>query len=130
MSSLTNKEAQNWAIFSHLGGLIGSLIHAIPFGGIAGAAVVWLLKRNESEVVDRNGREALNFQISMSLWFALAMWSGIAFAVPVLAALHLAFPVVAAIAASKGESYRYPLTVRFIQSGKCARRESNPRLTG
>ena len=115
MSSLTNKEARNGAVFCHLGGLVGSLATSITFGGAAGALVVWLLKRNESEVIDRNGREALNFQISMLLWIAIAAWSVVGVvALPVLAVLNVVFPIIAAIATSKGEEYRYPLTVRFL----------------
>jgi uncharacterized Tic20 family protein len=115
MSSLTHKEAQNWAVFSHLAGLIGSLATSITFGGAAGALVIWLLKRDASEVVDRNGREALNFQISMLLWIAIAAWSVVGVvAIPLLHVLAIVFPIIAAVAASKGENYRYPLTIRFF----------------
>lgn len=115
MSSLTHKEAQNWAVFSHLAGLIGSLATSIAFGGAAGALVVWLLKRDASEVVDRNGREALNFQVSLLLWGFLSHFIGMGgIAHTVLYVFAVAFPIQAAIAVSRGEEHRYPLTIRFF----------------
>ena len=118
MQSMTTKEAQNWAMFCHIGGLIGSLVTSITFGGAVGAVIFWLLKRGDSEFVDRHGREALNFQLTM-LIFALLIIPlcfiviGF-FLLPVLLVIGILFPILAAAAASRGENYRYPMTIRFF----------------
>ena len=45
-SSLTEKQARNWALFAHLTSFLGYLI---PFGNILAPLVIWLMKKNESD---------------------------------------------------------------------------------
>ena len=82
------------------------------------ALLVWLLKRNDNAYVADQAREALNFQITVLIAQAV---SGILIFVVIgfllLGLVWLAnifFCIMAAIAASKGEHYRYPLTLRLI----------------
>jgi hypothetical protein len=64
------KDARNWAVLGHLSALL--LLFGIPFGNILGPLVVWLFKRNDHPLVDEQCKEALNFQISMTLYFTAA----------------------------------------------------------
>jgi hypothetical protein len=118
MQQLSSKEAQNWAMYTHLGGLIGSLLTGVTFGGGLGALIFWLIKREESSFVDAHGREALNFQISMLIWAiltALLCFLLIGFLlIPVILIMSIVCPILAMGAASRGEHYRYPLTIRFF----------------
>ena len=115
---MTTKEGQNAAMLCHLGGLIGSLITSITFGGAVGAAIFWLLRRDASEVVDRHGREALNFQLTMLIFALLIIPLCFIFIglllLPVLLIVGILFPILGASAASRGEDYRYPMTIRFF----------------
>jgi uncharacterized protein len=108
---------RNWAVFCHLGGFA---LYVLPFvlGNVLVPLVLWLMKRNESAYVDEHGREALNFQISMTIYWigvGLLAWVLIGFLLVVpLAIFHFVMMVIASVRASQGESYRYPLTLRLI----------------
>lgn len=107
---------RNWAVFCHLAGF-GVLV--LPgIGQIVGPLVLWLLRRRDSAYVDHHGREALNFQISMTLYSIVAaalMWVLIGFLlIVVVLGVWFVYMVIASVAASQGERYRYPLTLRLI----------------
>jgi len=105
-----------WAMLCHLSALAGYLI---PFGNIIGPLIVWQIKKAEFPLVDDQGKEALNFQITVAIvavvCFALMF---LLIGIPMLIALgiaNLVFIIVAALAANKGDTYRYPFAFRFIK---------------
>ena len=109
-------QSHTWEVLCHLSALAG---YVIPFGNIIGPLVVWLIKRAEIPAVDAHGKEAINFQISVAIY---AIVCGLLFLVAIgfflLIALGIAvlvLTIIAAIKASSGELYRYPLTIRFIK---------------
>lgn len=113
---LSNEE-KTWATFTHLSGM--ALYIGIPFGNVLGPLILWLLKRNEMPFVDDQGKEAINFQISMSIYLIVAgifvlLLIGI-LALPVLFIVHIVFTIIAAVQANKGDAYRYPMTIRFLK---------------
>lgn len=112
---LTESE-RNWAMFCHLTALVGFFF---PFGAIIGPLVCWLSRRDESVWVYINGRNSLNFQLSMLLYMVLAVpLIFIIIGIPIIAALgilKIVCTIIASIRASKGESFRYPLVIPFIQ---------------
>jgi uncharacterized protein len=104
------------AMWCHLGAFSGVLI---PFGNFLVPLVIWLLKKDEDPFVDDQGKESLNFQISVFLY---GIMSGILtffivgiFLLIVLALFTVVQVIRASIAASVGEKYRYPLCIRFIR---------------
>ena len=113
-----NKEAKQWAMFCHLAALAGIL--GIPFGTILGPLIIWLIKKDEFEFVREQGREALNFQISMTVYglicvpFVCLAGIGI-FLLVGIGIVDLIFVIIAAINVSDGKPYSYPLTIRFIK---------------
>ncbi len=111
-----SKDEKTWGMLCHLAALAGFI--GIPFDTIIGPLVVWLVKKNEMLFVDEQGKEALNFQITMaSATMVLAMItcsSGGIGAIAVLA-VNVIFVIIASIKASGGEHYRYPMTVRLIK---------------
>lgn len=123
-AALARDEARTWIVACHLSALLGV---ALPsFGGVLGPLIVWLLKKNDDPRIDANGREALNFQLSMFIygWVLaaigfLTMFILIGFLFLGLAALVFLFGVIMAIVASVKSSngmdhYRYPLTIRLL----------------
>ena len=104
-------------ILCHLLGLASFL--GIPFGNIIAPLFHWLLKRAEDPFVDVCGKEAVNFQITISLYFTLS--AVLIFAkigillLPLVGIFHFTYTIVASIRASEGQCYRYPLTIRFIR---------------
>jgi len=110
------KDERTWAMLCHLSAM--SVYIGIPFGNILGPLVVWLLKRDESSFVNEHGKEAINFHISMSIYvFVAGLLCVILIGVPILFALIISsfvFMVIAAVRANDGNSYQYPMTMRFL----------------
>jgi uncharacterized Tic20 family protein len=106
-----------WGMLCHLTSLAAYI--GIPFGHILGPLIVWLIKKDEDPFVDDQGKESLNFQISMTLYILIAalfivVLIGILMIIA-LVILHIVLVVIASIRSYKGERYRYPLTIRFIK---------------
>jgi uncharacterized protein len=108
---------RNWAMFCHLAAFGGYLIPL--FGNIIGPLICWLARKDESTWVNENGKASLNFQISMTLYLFLRIplcFILIGFMLMgVLLILDIIFIIIASIRASRGEEFRYPLAIPFIQ---------------
>ena len=112
-----NKKTVTWATFCHVGAL--SLYLGIPFGHIVVPLVIWLIKKNEFPYVDEQGKESLNFQISMTIYAlitGLLFFALVGFLIfPVLVLVHVIFTITAIVKTNQGEHYRYPITIRIIK---------------
>jgi len=101
---------------AHLSAFAG---HFIPFGHIIGPLVVWLAKRDTSEFVEDQAREALNAQISFTIYAAVAaVFILILVGFALLFAIWLAdliLIIVAAVSANDGNRYRYPFILRIVK---------------
>ncbi len=111
-----SSEERQWAMFAHLAALVGFII---PFGNLIGPLIVWQVKKNEMPFVDDQGKEALNFQITVTLavivcLILLVVLIG-ALLLPIVGIAALVLIVIAGIKANGGEAYRYPLTLRLIK---------------
>jgi uncharacterized Tic20 family protein len=111
-----------WAMWCHLSAFAGFVV---PLGSIFGPLIVWLTKRDQYPMVYDQGKEALNFQISVAIYaIALFFFTFIGsiiligvIGVPILLALGIFWVVMvimAGIRANEGQAFRYPLTIRFI----------------
>ena len=112
-----SKDEQNWAMICHLSALAGFLI---PFGNIFGPLIVWLIKRGEMPLVDRHGKEALNFQITVAIAIAICIpLMFILIGIPLMFIVGigaLVLTIMAAVKVSNGNfDYRYPLTIRLLK---------------
>ena len=116
MNTSDPKKERSWAILCHLMALL--LLLQIPFGNILGPLAVWLIKRDQMPIVDSEGKESINFQISMTIYCAIATFLstfiGNILMFP-LAAINIIFIVFASFKTSKGEKFQYPLTIRLIR---------------
>ena len=106
-----------WGMLCHLLALAGFI--GIPFGHIIGPLVIWLMKKEQYAFVNDQGKEALNFQISMTIYIAIAailIFVLIGFVLMgALAIIDIVLIIVASIAANEGKAYRYPIAIRFIK---------------
>jgi len=107
---------RNWAMLCHLSGFAGFFF---PFGGIIGPLICWLSRKDESPWVNQNGKASLNFQMSILLYMILAVpLCLIIIGIPIimfLGVLKIVCIIIASVKASKGEEYRYPISIPFIQ---------------
>ena len=109
-----DREVRLWGMFAHLSAFAGFLI---PFGNIIGPLVVWQVKK-DLPFVDEQGKEALNFQITVSIAVVVClflMFILIGFLLlPLVAITSFVFTLIAGLKANNGENYRYPIALRFI----------------
>jgi uncharacterized Tic20 family protein len=113
-----NRDACMWAMFSHLAAFAGLVPALIVIGCVIGPLVVWLLKKHDFPFVDEQGKEAVNFQITMLLIFLALPLTCIGIVLmPFVPIVDFIFVVIAAIKANDGYHYRYPypLIIRFIK---------------
>lgn len=110
------QEERTWALAAHLSALVGSVI---PFGNIVAPLVIWLVQKDKMPFVDDQGKEALNFQISVTIYLLACLpFLLILIGIPMMIAVGLGavvLMIVAAVQSNEGVRYRYPLTIRFIR---------------
>lgn len=110
------KQAKLWGMLCHL---LGFATFVVPLGNILGPLVIWLVKKDEIPFVDDQGKESLNFQITMTIC-AVVSWLTCLFFVgfillPAVLIFWFIMTIIGAINANDGKRYRYPLTIRFIK---------------
>ena len=112
-----NRQSNTYGMLVHLLGLAG-LVFPL-FGSILGPLILWMIKKDEFPFVNEQGKEAINFQISVAIYSVIsAILIFIVIGIVLLVAIQifwLVLTIVAAINANDGKPYRYPLTIRFIQ---------------
>ncbi len=126
-SDLPSTQERQWAMFAHLSALLGLVItgHWLGWGCFLGPLIIWLVKKDSMPFVDDQGKEALNFNITVAIvffaLFALTLMTlglGMLVAWPVgvvVGVAWLVLTIVAAIRANEGVRYRYPYTLRLIK---------------
>jgi uncharacterized Tic20 family protein len=116
----SEQDERSMAMLCHLLGIVT---------GFIGPLIIWLIKKDQSRLVDDQGKEALNFHITLLVYSLCA--------VPIVIILALVtcgfggflgffllfgigiygtvMQILAGIDANKGVRYRYPATIRIIQ---------------
>ena len=117
----TAQQSRQWALFAHLSAFAGLLIGL----NFLGPLIIYLVKKNEDPFVTEHAREALNFNLSVFLYLLGGGIVAVALTLiligillfPVLFAIAIVWivlTIMAAVKANGGETYRYPLTIRFV----------------
>ena len=119
VSKEVNKDARMWSMFCHLGGL-AALLPIVPVvGGVIAPLIIWQIKKDEHPFVNEQGKESVNFQISILIYEIVAgllIFACVgAFLLPAVMIFDIVFLVIAAIKTNNGLHYRYPLCIRFIK---------------
>ncbi|MCF7848950.1 MAG: DUF4870 domain-containing protein [Kiritimatiellales bacterium] len=111
-----SKDERTMAMLCHLLALSGAVV---PLGSVLGPLVMWLIKRENNPYIDAQGKEAVNFQISIliymivsALLMVIVIGGLLMFAVGIFA---LVFTIIGAVKANNGEDFRYPVCIRFIK---------------
>jgi uncharacterized Tic20 family protein len=113
----TEAEAvRNTAVAAHLAPFAGLVV---PFGSVIGPLAVWLTRRHRDPFIDQAGREALNFGITIAIYGSVLLVAALMLVgIPLLVVGVVAWVVLASLAAvkaSQGQPYRYPLTLRLVR---------------
>ena len=103
-------------MFAHLSALSGVVI---PFGNIIGPLVVWQIKKDTLPFAADQGKEALNFNITMLIaafiGFLLTFVLIGLVLLPLIGIAWLVFTILAGIKANEGGAYRYPYALRLVK---------------
>ncbi len=108
------RDSQNWATGAHL----SAFVQFIGVPSLIGPLLVWLMKRDDDPYVAAQAKEALNFNISFMIYslaagLAIFVLIGVVL-LPIVLIAWFVLVIVGAMAASRGEDYRYPLTMRLV----------------
>lgn len=106
--------------------LYGMLCHllafaglVIPLGSVIGPLVIWLIKREQYSYVDAQGKEALNFQVSILIYgiissILIVIFIGILTSI-IIGIAWIVLTIIGTLRAYEGRHYQYPLTIRFLK---------------
>lgn len=115
---MEQKQERTYAMFCHLGALAG-LILPVPLANIIVPLILWLIKKEESPLICAEGKKSLNFQISTTIY---AIAAGILIFVligflllPAVIIFSIVMVIIASVKISKGEEFKYPLTLQLIK---------------
>ena len=118
IEEMPGKDERMWAMFCHLACLTGYVV-PVPFASVIGPLVVWMIKKDTYAFVNEQGKEAINFQISVAIYLVIsALLILVIIGIPLIIALgvfDLVCVIIAAVQANEGKSYKYPLCIRFIK---------------
>ncbi len=119
-SPLSASEERTWGMIAHIGVLLAAWFAM----GFLCPLIIWLVFRERSAFVRRHAVESLNFQISLLIYTAVAavlilitFGLGLLIIIPLMvigAIAALVYIILATMAASSGQDYTYPLTIRLI----------------
>ena len=111
MNEATSSDDRNLAMLTHLSGILFSVI--VPL-------VMWLVHKDKPEkhYLVEESKEALNFQITVLIaWVVAGALTVVLIGfvlMPLIWVANVILCILAAVQASKGQSYRYPMTLRLI----------------
>jgi uncharacterized Tic20 family protein len=110
------ESARKMAMACHLLALVGLLGNGVGF--LLGPLIIWVVKKDEHPFIDEQGKEAINFQITMFIAMIISAILILVligfFLMFIVGILMVVFPIIAGIKANNGEHYRYPMTIRLL----------------
>jgi uncharacterized Tic20 family protein len=120
-------QERQWAMFAHLSALLAGLLTGWIglIGCFVGPLVIWLVKKESMPFVNDQGKEALNFNITVAIVYAVLLMLtlftlglGAVLTIPgffIVGIAWLVLTIIASIKANEGVAYRYPFALRLIK---------------
>ena len=113
-----SRTERQWAMGCHLIALCGIVV-PVPAANLLGPLILWLVKREDGAFIDDEGKESLNFQISLFLYALVCLiltviGIGLLLLLPLLL-FGLVCVILASIKSSEGVAFRYPACIRLIK---------------
>jgi len=110
------REDNQFIVLAHLSQLI---ILVTGFGSLLLPLILWITQKDKIYQMDTHGKNIVNFQLSLIVWFVVCVPLILVFGLgllgfAVLGVLSIILPVVNAIKANRGETATYPFTFQFI----------------
>jgi len=109
LAEAPSQDAKNLAMLLHLLGIVGFFAPLL----------IWIIQKDKYKFVDEHGKAAMNYHISLIIYYAAALLSVVMMIgfllVPALVILHIVLVIIATIKASNGELYQYPIAIKFLK---------------
>jgi len=106
---LSPADEKLWATLVHVGGVLFNFIPAL---------IGYIVLKERGPFVRQHTATALNFQITLLIAYAVGFVTSfilIGFVLIFAASIaNIVFSIIAAVAANRGESYVYPVAIKFI----------------
>ena len=104
-----------WGMFCHL----AALAWFIPAGNLIGPLIVYIIRKDQYSFVNDQGKEVLNFQITMTIFMIISAFLIVVFIglllMGIVAIYSIVYTIIGALKANDGVFYRYPICIRFIK---------------
>ena len=98
---------------------LGMLAHLLGVFWFIGPLIIWLIKKDQSPFVDDQGKEALNFQLTLLIADVIGIATSFIciglVILPIVWAVRIIFCILGAVKAYQGVAYRYPFAIRMIK---------------
>jgi uncharacterized protein len=112
-------DEKQWKVILHLSALCGVIV---PAGNIIAPLAIWLIKKPEMPGLDAEGKNVLNFQISVLIYMIAAVvlaMVGSCLIIPIILPIvvgifWLVVTIIGGVKTSNGESYAFPLTIKML----------------
>ena len=112
--AMSESDERMWGMFAQLSPFVTALV-GLPF---LGPLVIFLIYKDRSPFVRRHALESLNFQLTLLIGYLISAMLFLVivgiFTAIAIAITSIVLQILAAIAANRGDDYRYPLTIRFV----------------
>lgn len=109
-------DSNTWGVFIHLSQFFA---YIIPLAGIIAPLVLWQIKKDESEIIDRHGKIVINWLLTEFILLIIAIPLCFIFIgfplIFLISAAGIVFPIIGAVKASNGEIWPYPCSIRFFK---------------
>jgi len=117
IESQPTKDERTWGMLCHFSAFL--IFLPFPFSNILAPLIIWLIKKEEMPFVEDQGKEVVNFQITMTIYIIIsAIFCIILVGIPFLIGFiifNFIFTIIAGISANDGKTYRYPINLRLIK---------------
>jgi uncharacterized Tic20 family protein len=111
------REDKSLLVITHLSQL---LTYITGIGGLIVPLIIWAFKKDEVFALDQQGKDIVNFQISIIIYSIICIPLILLFGLGILGLIGigliaLIFPILNAIRVSNGEDVKYPLTIQILK---------------
>ena len=111
-----DRDVRQWAMILHLSLLAG---YVVPIAGLIAPIIIWQMKKADMPKMDVHGKIVMNWLISAIIYAVVcSVLVFVLIGIPlliVLGILTVVFPIIGGIKANNGETWKYPLSIRFLK---------------
>lgn len=121
-AQLSADDERTWAVLAHVSALVAAIL-SVGWLSFLGPLIVWAVYKDRSPLVRGSAAAAFNFNVGLWVativgWIFFITLIGIPVAIIIWIVVFVAsivYHLLAALAASRGEVYRYPWSITILR---------------